>query len=74
MIDLDENRSTEQPHPDQGRKAEDEEVRTTMELAREAIEASGAEIERARRLLRETEKLAAVVSRPEASGDETRES
>ena len=44
-----------------------------MELAREAIEASGAEIARARRLLRETEKLAAVVSRPEASGDETRE-
>ena len=64
-----------QPHPDQGRKAEDDEVRTTMELAREAIEASGAEIERARRLLRETEKLAAVVSdqRPQAMRPEKAE-
>ena len=75
MNDLDENRSTEQPHPDQGRKAEDDEVRTTMELAREAIEASGAEIERARRLLRETENLRPLCpdQRPQAMRPEKAE-
>src|SRR3954471_10638267 len=35
---------------------EDAEVRATIEQTREALESSGAELERARRLLRETEK------------------
>ena len=40
-----------------GTTAEDAEVRATIEQTREVLESSGAELERAKRLLRETEKL-----------------
>src|SRR3954464_747828 len=36
---------------------DDAEVRVTLELTRQALEASGAEIERSKRLLQETEQL-----------------
>ena len=53
------------PEPDQkpardgvtGTTAEDAEVRATIEQTREVLQSSGAELERAKRLLRETEKL-----------------
>ena len=54
MNDLDEH----ERRGDQERAADTEdEVRTTMEQTREVLEASDAEIERAKRLLRETESL-----------------
>src|SRR4051812_14841416 len=40
-----------------GTIAEDAQVRATIEQTREVLEASGAELERAKRLLRETETL-----------------
>ena len=40
-----------------GTTAEDAEVRATIEQTREVLESSGAELERAKRLLRETDKL-----------------
>src|SRR5829696_3136301 len=63
------------PEPDQkpavpngvtGTTAEDAEVRATIEQTREVLESSGAELERAKRLLRETEKLVDVPRSPAA--------
>jgi hypothetical protein len=65
------------PEPDQkpavsngvtGTTAEDAEVRATIEQTREVLESSGAELERAKRLLRETEKLVDAPGSP-ASDD-----
>ena len=57
---------------EQPRSVEGDEVRATMEQARQALEASRSEIQRAKRLLRETEELADVPggSHAEDSGDE----
>jgi hypothetical protein len=52
----DEERVRELPTPE-AVAAEDPEVRLTLEMTRQALEASGAEIERSKRLLQETEQL-----------------
>ena len=54
-------------HGDQDPTPEGNDVRATMELTRQALESSAAEIERARRLLRETEEL---VQLPESLQEE----
>ena len=56
MDEDDEQRARELPTRE-GIGAEDADVRVTMELTRQALEASVAEIERSKRLLRETEEL-----------------
>jgi len=54
----DENKTTFAQEPDSPpTSSDDEEVRAIIEQTREALEASGAEIERSKRLLRETEDL-----------------
>ncbi len=60
------------PKSGQGTSAEEADVRDTMERTRQALEASVAEIERSKRLLRETEELVKqpVSSPPEGSSDE----
>ena len=60
------------PQGGQGPGAEEVEVRVTMEQTRQALEASAAEIERSKRLLRETEELVQqpVASPPEVPSDE----
>ena len=56
MPDQDKER-THKPQAGEEARAEDHKVRRTMDQTREVLEASSAEIERARRLLTETEKL-----------------
>ena len=54
----DENQRTSAQQPESpATSSDDEEVRAIIEQTREALEASGAEIERSKRLLRETEEL-----------------
>jgi hypothetical protein len=67
MNDLDEQERREDPEA----ADTENEVRATMEQTREVLEASGAEIERAKRLLRETESLVdlAVASPSEEVGE-----
>ena len=57
---------------DQEASTEPGNVRATMELTRQALEASAAELERSRRLLRETEELVQlpVPSQPDKSSEE----
>jgi hypothetical protein len=52
---------TEERRNPEGTTTEPEEVRAVMQQTREALQASGVELERAKRLLRETERL---VDRP----------
>jgi hypothetical protein len=68
----DENKKSGQdPRGSPPTSSEDDEVRATMEQIREALEASGAEIERSKRLLSETEDLLDLPasSEPEGSGE-----
>ena len=50
--------------------SEDDEVRATMKQIREALEASGAEIERSKRLLSETEDLLDLPASSEPEGSD----
>ncbi len=53
-----ENQSpAQEPSGGQGRSEQEADVRVTMEVTRQALEASAAEIERSKRLLRETEEV-----------------
>jgi hypothetical protein len=52
--------------------ADDPEVRLTLEMTRQALEASGAEIERSKRLLQETEQLVDLPPLSEAREGEAR--
>jgi hypothetical protein len=65
----DEQRAREFP-TGEGVGAEDADVRVTLEQTRQALEASVAEIERAKRLLRETEPLIDLPPLSEAREDE----
>ncbi len=65
MMDRDETPARE-PQPAPGTSADDDQVRVAIEQTREALEASAAEIERAKRLLRETEELVEPPVVPEA--------
>ena len=61
----------QKPDGSYGASTEELDVRATMELTRQALEASAAEVERSKRLLRETEDLVdlPVSSHPDNSGD-----
>jgi len=69
----DENEKSGQVLDSPATSSDAEEIRATMEQTREVLEASGAEIERAKRLLRETEDLLDLPasSEPEDRGDST---
>ncbi len=56
MIEQD-GKAAQEPRNGQHVSAEDEDVRVTMEQSRQALAASAAEIERSKRLLRETREL-----------------
>ncbi len=47
----------QEPFAGQGRGEQEDEVRVTMEVTRQALQASAAEIERSKRLLRENEEV-----------------
>jgi hypothetical protein len=64
--------SAQEPQPGQPASVDGGEVRATMEQARQALEASRTEIERAKRLLRETEELVDVPGRPHPEHPSTR--
>ncbi len=63
-----------EPNPERDVSAGDEDVRATMDLTRQALDASMAEIERSKRLLRETQELAEppVPPEPDGADDENR--
>ena len=71
MKNLDEKSTQGSPQRGLPTSVEGDEVRATMEQARQALEASRSEIQRAKRLLRETEELADAQggSKAEDSGD-----
>ncbi len=55
---IEENQApAQEPSGGQGRSEQEADVRVTMEVTRQALEASAAEIERSKRLLRETEEV-----------------
>ena len=56
-MDEQDNKPPEEPQGTPSLSADEADVRLTIELTRQAIEASAAEIERAKRLRRETEEL-----------------
>ena len=69
-------RPAHEPEQGQGTTTEDAEVRVTMERTRQALESSGAEVERSKRLLRETEELVGELdsSSPKGAADEAQPS
>ena len=73
MIPRDERKPADEPQGGQPASTEDVDVRATMDLTRQALEASAAEIVRAKRLLRETEELVdlPVSPQPPESSDDS---
>ena len=73
MIPQDARKPADEPQSGNPASTEDVDVRATMDLTRQALEASAAEIERAKRLLRETEELIdlPVPPQPAESSDES---
>jgi hypothetical protein len=65
------NEPAHSSQPDLPPTVEGDEVRATMEQARQALEASRSEIERAKRLLRETEELADVPGHHQDTGGDS---
>jgi hypothetical protein len=71
-MDEQDNKPAQEPQGGSPLSAEDVDVRLTIEQTRQALEASAAEIERSKRLLRDTEELGNLpVPPPPASSGES---
>jgi hypothetical protein len=71
-MDEQENKPAQEPQGGPPLGTDDADVRVTIEQTRQALEASAAEIERAKRLLRDTEELGNLpIPPPPASSDES---
>ena len=70
-MDEQDNRPAQEPQGGPPLGAGDADVRVAIEQTRQALEASAAEMERSKRLLRETEELGNQPVPPPASSDES---
>ena len=70
-MDEQDNKPAQQPQGRPPLGTDDADVRVAIEQTRQALEASAAEIERSKRLLRDTEELGNLPVPPPASSDES---